>query len=190
MNIYVSYSDEDLLHLLRQGDRDAFNAIYERYWQTMYQSASRMLNLSVQAEDIVQDVFISLWVKRGEYHIENLPAYLRKAVKSRVLNYIVRDQGKASFFEPFESILQVSFQAEELIREKELLELVAAYVISLPAKRREIFLLHYSKQLNTAEIAEALRISQKTVQNQLNTAIQGLRSSVAAFLIAALTHHL
>jgi len=186
----MSCSDEDLLHLLRQGDRDAFNTIYERYWQTMYQSASRMLNLPEQAEDLVQDLFINLWVKRADYDIENLPAYLRKAVKSRVLNYIVRDQGKGSFFEPFESILGASFQAEELIREKELLELVAAYIRSLPAKRRAIFLLHYNQQLNTAEIARALGISQKTVQNQLNTAIQGLRSSVATFLIVAFTHHL
>jgi len=82
----MSCSDEDLLHLLRQGDRDAFNTIYERYWQTMYQSASRMLNLPEQAEDLVQDLFINLWVKRADYDIENLPAYLRKAVKSRVFS--------------------------------------------------------------------------------------------------------
>jgi RNA polymerase sigma-70 factor (family 1) len=186
----MTYSDEALVNLLQQGDRGAFDQIYERYWQTLYQSAFLGLNQPAQAEDIVQELFIGLWVKRAEYHIENLSAYLRKAMKSRVLNYIVRDQGKESFFEPFESILQASFQAEELIREKELLQLVAAYVGSLPAKRREIFLLHYQYQLNTREIAEALHISPKTVQNQLNTAIVGLKSAVATILVAALTQHL
>lgn len=184
------YSDEALVQLLQQGDRDAFTQIYERYWQALYQTALRALNQPAQAEDIVQELFINLWLKRSEYHIENVVAYLRKALKSRILNYVVRDQARESFFEPFESILQASFQAEELIREKELLELVAAYVNSLPTKRKEIFLLHYQHHLNTKEIADVLNISQKTVQNQLNTAIVGLKSSMATLLVVALTQQL
>jgi RNA polymerase sigma-70 factor (family 1) len=189
VNSYALYTDEALLALIRQGDKTAFDAIYDRYWASLYGTARKMFVRAEQAEDIVQELFINLWVKRDDYQIDQLNGYLRTALRSRVMNYVTRDQVRESFYEPFESILKVDFQAEELVREKELLALVAAYVGSLPPKRKEIFLMHFEKQMNTAEIAEALSISQKTVQNQLYTAIQGLRSTLGAFFVLALTQH-
>ena len=185
---YVAFTDQQLCNLLRQNDLQAFNAIYDRYWRSLYQSASGFLHVAAQAEDIVQDLFVNLWLKREAYAIDNLSAYLRKALRSRLLNYVLRDKVKASFFEPFDAIQRASFSAEELIREKELLEVIAAYIRALPLKRKEIFLLHYKDQLSTGEIANLLGISQKTVQNQLNTTFNGLRSTITSLLLLALTH--
>jgi RNA polymerase sigma-70 factor (family 1) len=183
---YFSYNDSELCQLLKQDDRAAFELIYERYWQKLYEKANRLLKLSVQAEDIVQELFINLWQKRNEYDIDNLNAYLHTALRSRVLNYIEREQGKEIFFEPFETIQQASFSAEELVREKELMKIIVAYIDSLPAKRKEIFLLHYQQQLATADIAALLGITQKTVQNQLNNAMTGIKGSLSAALIIAI----
>ncbi len=127
--------------------------------------------------------------KKAEYQIENLPAYLRKALRSRVFNYLKRDQAKNSFYEPFEDIQQASFSADQLVRDKEFLKLIAAYVETLPSKRREIFLLKYRDHMNTLEIANHLGVSLKTVQNQLNTALSGLKDSLAAILLAVITYH-
>ncbi len=189
MNKYTSHTDPELCNLLRQDDHEAFEMIYERYWQTLYLSSSRLLKSRTQAEDIVQDLFINLWQKRSAYKIENLPAYLRKALRSRVFNYLKRDQAKNSFYEPFEDMQQASFSADQLVRDKEFLKLIAAYVETLPTKRREIFLLKYRDHMNTLEIAGHLGISLKTVQNQLNTALSGLRDSLAAILLMVITNH-
>ncbi len=71
---------------------------------------------------------------------------------------------------------------DDLVLEKEILALMRVWIAALPAKRREIFLLHYTEDLTTKEISEYLGISQKTVQNQLNTASQALRFRLAHFL--------
>jgi RNA polymerase sigma-70 factor (family 1) len=189
LNKYASHTDQQLCDLLRQDDREAFDMMYERHWQSLYLSANRLLKSRTQAEDIVQDLFINLWQKRGEYQIENLPAYLRKALRSRVFNYLKRDQAKNSFYEPFEDMQQASFSADQLVRDKEFLKLIAAYVDTLPSKRREIFLLKYRDHMNTSEIADHLGVSMKTVQNQLNRALSGLKDVLAALLLIAITHH-
>jgi RNA polymerase sigma-70 factor (ECF subfamily) len=188
LNKYLSHTDPQLCDLLRQGDREAFEMIYERYWQSLYVSANRLLRVRTQAEDIVQDLFINLWQKRAEYRIDNLEAYLRKALRSRVFNYLKRDQAKNSFYEPFEDMQQAAFSADQLVRDKEFLKLLADYIASLPSKRREIFLLKYRDQMNTAEIADQLGVSLKTVQNQLHTALTGLKDSLAVLLLIVISH--
>ena len=71
-----------------------------------------------------------------------------------------------------------------MLLEKELLDLVQSYINSLPEKRKQIFLLHIKDNLSTKEIAERLNISQKTVQNQLGTSMQGLHTRIAPIIIA------
>lgn len=128
MNQYVHYTDQELCHLLKQGDRQAFDAIYVRYWESLYLSANRLIRLPAQAEDIIQDIFVNLWLKRAEYSILDLHAYLLTAVRFRVLNYIRRDKVKESFYIPFNRMQEASFGADELVREKELLQLILSFV--------------------------------------------------------------
>ena len=184
MDVYNSYSDNELSRLLHQGDEPAFAELYNRYWLELYDTAYQRLKNKEQVEDIIQDVFVKLWIRRAELQIENAQAYLHTAIRFRVFNYVERDAVHESFFEPFETMAFSSCTADEKVLEKELLDLVQAYIEALPEKRKQIFLLHIRDNLSTKEIAERLNISQKTVQNQLGTAMQNLHTRIAPILIA------
>jgi RNA polymerase sigma-70 factor (ECF subfamily) len=173
------HTDCELLALLKRDDRKAFKSLYQRYWQPLYDAAYQRLRQGFQAEDIVQDIFASLWIRRAELQIENLPAYLHAAVRFRVFNYIERDLAGAAFFEPFETIAGCQAPADEQLLGKEMAKLVQLYADTLPEKRKQIFQLHLADSLSTREIADRLQINQKTVQNQLGKSLKGLRRHIA-----------
>jgi RNA polymerase sigma-70 factor (ECF subfamily) len=81
--------DSELTHLLCDGNREAFNEIYERYWLKLYMASIKRIKSSDDAKDIVQDLFISLWMKRESLVInKSLSSYLYTAIKYKVINYI------------------------------------------------------------------------------------------------------
>jgi RNA polymerase sigma-70 factor (family 1) len=176
-------NDNELLVLLAQDNRNAFELLYRRYWLELYDAAYQRLKNNQQAEDIVQDIFVNLWIRRDLVKIENLRAYLHAAVRFRVLNYVQRDLASEAFYEPFEAIASYQSGADGILLEKEMMQLVLLYADTLPEKRRQIFLMRLNENLSTREIADQLRISQKTVQNQLGTAIHGLRAHISPLLI-------
>lgn len=187
MLAYANYTDNELTTLIHDGDEPAFAELYNRYWLELYDVAYKRLRNKEQVEDIIQDVFVKLWIRRAELQIENPQAYLHTAVRFRVFNYVERDAVHQSFFEPFDAMAQSPSGADERVLEKELLDLVQAYIESLPAKRKQIFLMHIKENLSTKEIAERLNISQKTVQNQLGTTMQDLHNRIAPIIIAIAT---
>lgn len=185
----LPHNDKELLGQLSTGSESAFDSIYRKYWPSLYDSAFRRLENWHQAEDLVQEVFLRLWNKRAELHIDNLAAYLHTAVRFEVLTYISRHRAPVSFYEPFEAMFLEQNLPDARIRIKELIDLIAAYAHSLPEKRRQIFLLHIDEKLSTKEMAEILNISQKTVQNQLATALKGLRGYIDPTLLLVLFTH-
>jgi len=184
MKAYDSYSDNELVTLLQQGSEESFAEIYNRYWVELYDAAYQRLKNKEQVEDIIQDVFVKLWIRRAELNINNAQAYLHTAIRFRVFNYVERDLVNESFFEPFEAMATSGLTADQNVLEKELLDLVQSYIEALPQKRKEIFLLHTRDNLSTKEIAERLNISQKTVQNQLGITMQGLHKKIIPLILA------
>jgi RNA polymerase sigma-70 factor (family 1) len=183
----MPYTDEGVLRRMAAGDEGAFKMLYDRYWTVLYDKAYQRLKNQQQAEDIVQELFVSLWLRREELSVDNLPAYLNNAVRYRVLNHVLRNKAGSHFYGPFESFFASAQSSDELLLQKELLEAIHAYIATLPEKRREIFLLHFEKNLSTEEISKQLGISQKTVQNQLGTAMQGLRTHITPILLAIIS---
>lgn len=182
----IVYTDHKLLQLVAQHDQAALRLLYQRYWTSLYDMAYRRLKDAQQAEEIVQDVFINIWKLRESLEIDNPGAYLRTAVRHRVLNYVTRNKAADSFYEPMALLLADSGRADELLLRKELLKLLRLYIETLPAKRKQIFLLHLYTNLSTKEIAERLSVSQKTVQNQILNAIDGMKTQILPILFAIL----
>ena len=172
------YNDCDLLARMRSGDQEAFSVLYRRYWKTLYDVAFQRLKDNQQSEDIIQDVFVSLWSRRNDVIIENLPAYLHTAVRFKIFKYIERDLVNRSFYKPMEIILSGGMGADDDLMTKDMIRLIRLFAESLPEKRKEIFNLHLSGIRSTREIADQLHIKQKTVQNQLGRAFDGLRSLI------------
>ena len=81
-------SDQELLDRLKSDDDKAFRAIYQRYGRRCYGLALQKLRSKEAAEEITQNIFISLWERRHALSIQNLEAYLMVSIKYQTLNYI------------------------------------------------------------------------------------------------------
>src|SRR5688500_4926608 len=99
MGLYSEYSDQELVQLLVNDDRNAFDQLYERHWFQLYQSAFYLLKDKDASKDIVQDVFLWLWQNRPTLNIAYLKAYLKAAVRFKVANYIRSGNIRDSFYE-------------------------------------------------------------------------------------------
>ncbi|QEH42165.1 RNA polymerase sigma factor [Chitinophaga sp. XS-30] len=178
-----TYNEQELLQMLSQNDSTAFEILYDIYWESLYNTAYKRLQHEEHCKDAVQDVFADLWTRRKELEIDNLGAYLHTAVRFQVLKLVNRHSTRNTYFDPFETVLISYMNADGKVREKELSRIITAWMEELPRKRREIFLLYFEQERTTKEIAAQLNISQKTVQNQLGTAMQSLQAHIAVHLL-------
>ena len=178
---YMNYTDAELLQLLAQDNRAAFDTIYDRYWKIMYDQAFKRLRNKQQCLAIIQDIFVDLWLRRGHVDINNIKSYLLTAVRFQIYKLIPKQKANRAFFELNEEA-HISFVGGETnLIEKEFMRFVKLWIDVLPEKRRKMFIMHIEHNLSTKEIADHLQVSQKTVQNQLGIAIQGLRIHIAGF---------
>ena len=96
--MYQHLTDEQLLHLLRKDDKQAFAEIYDRYWEQMSLYVLKITRSSEDACDIVQDVFVSIWKRRYELNISvSVKAYLLKSVRNLSIRYIEKNINKKGF---------------------------------------------------------------------------------------------
>ncbi len=182
MNGYPLYDNKILLRLLCEGDETAFTELYHRYWKPLFSIAYNRLREMQTAEDIVHDVFASLWANREKINIDTLENYLATAVKYMVLARIRRIERERSY-----KINAGSQENDELLVEnklhfKRILELIDTEVEKLPEKCKLIFKYSREQGMPAKEIARELHISPKTVENQLNKALRQLKLATRSFL--------
>jgi len=169
--------DQELMELLTQDDREAFDQIYNRYWKKLFMYAGKVVRDEDEAQDIVQEVFVSLWQRRKALiNINSLSSYLHGAIRFKGLGYIRSNSYKHNYI----SSLQVFFEEgsdtlNEQMEMKELDALIHKEIGKLPPKMREIFILSRVEQLSHKEIAEKLNISDLTVKKQINRSLNLFR---------------
>jgi len=170
----TKYDNAFLLTGLKQGDPVIFKIIYKLYWQKLYNLASYYLGNTTDAEDIVQDVFISIWVRRAHLDIRTaLENYLVRSVKYTSFFYLkIRYRNK----ELVKHIPQqaVSNGPEEYIRYKSLIEHINMIFDSASQKTKDIFFLSRFNGLTYPEIASRMDISVKTVEYHISQALKRL----------------
>ena len=169
-----NFTDEELLELIRQEDRVAFEQIYNRYWSKLYISAYKILRDRQSSEDIVQEVLVQLWLKRSTQQIESLNAYLYTAVRFQVFTTIRKNKVRETLFAEIEELVDFN-SAEDNLVVLDITHKLEKSIADLPEKCREIFSLSRKEQLSTKEIAARLGISPKTVENQLTIAFRKLK---------------
>ncbi|HEX8461907.1 MAG TPA: RNA polymerase sigma-70 factor [Segetibacter sp.] len=173
-------SDSELWEAIKLDDKKAFDALFERYWSAIYSTAFSYLRDGDQCSEIVHDIFLKIWLRRGEYEILCFKSYLTAAAKYHVFKHLKACKlAKVIYIEDYKDISnlqQGTNCGEENITYSELTNSVETSLNSLPKRCREIFLLSRVNHLSNAEIAQQLGISKRTVENQLTTALHFLRS--------------
>ena len=167
-------SDGLRLLQLQQGEKCAFNILYNKYWEQAYSNAYKRLGDEEQAKDIVQEIFVSIWINR-QNPITNLPAYLGTAVRNQVFKLTAKNKNLSPYLDSFENIAANNGKADSNLLWQEFHRSYEAILSKLPPKRQQIFRLRFHDDISTKTIAKQLQISRKTVQNQLGKAIEQLR---------------
>lgn len=181
---FCKEEDGTLLQQVREGNETAFNILYDRYWDFVFMSAMKRLKNEVQAQDISQDIFATLWFRRETLEIDNLHGYLYTSVRNRVLNLFEKER----HYIPFEELLNHNMQcygdrADAAALRHEFLRIYTSLIESLPPQRQKIFKYYYDECLSTEEISQKLCLSRKTVQNHLGHAVTYLRANLSNLLL-------
>lgn len=156
-------------------DQQAFQLLFDCLWEPLYQFAFSFLRDGGLAKDLVQEVWIDFWTRKKEIQNQNIQAYLFQAVRYKVYrelkgNRLVElcDKHLNSFFSESDNpntILEYNETSEQMLQEVE----------KLPDKCRMVFELSRYEGLKNAEIASALGISVRTVENHISHALKILR---------------
>ena len=170
-------ADEELLSLLKDGDRAAFTEIYNRYKGILHMHAYKKLGDFEEAKDIVQEVFATLWDKKEAIpQTTNFSGYLYQMLRNRIFNSIAhKDVASKHIASITDFYNEGSAITDHLVRERELAHRIENEINNLPPKMREVFLLSRKYYLSHKEIAEQLTISEITVRNHVKHALKILR---------------
>ena len=173
----------DKLLLTASDEQTAFRVLYDRYWKLLYTKALNRLGNDADAQDAVQEVFISCWRNKSSIIVEeSLLPYLLTAIKYCIIRKVHRASRKGIIFPLSLSALeQTELTVEEFVNFKELQELIDKEVKLLPQRMQEIYKLSRVEQLRNAEIAERLHITEQTVKNTLGSALKKLRFRLSHF---------
>lgn len=165
---------------IRSGDPDAFASLFRKYYEPLYQFAGRFVKDPQTAESIVQDVFVKIWKKREEWHVQqNVKSYLYTSVKNHSLNYLKRERVLISLSESTNHQDDLVSSPENALIESEMIEAVQEAIGKLPQQCRRIYLMKRYDELTYSEIAEVLNISINTVKTQMKRALKSLHKSLA-----------
>ncbi|WP_316738434.1 RNA polymerase sigma-70 factor [Pedobacter aquatilis] len=173
-------SDFELVDLLKRDDYAAFTEIYNRYWEKLVTAAGKRLPDLETAEELVQDIFLSFFIRRHEIQLsQTVEGYLMSALKHQVFKAYrslkIREKyvDSQQFIEPLQPHLP-----DALIEAKELREQIYNVAQKMPEKCREVFMLSRFEQLSQKDIADKLGISINTVKRHINKATSILHSEL------------
>jgi len=178
----IGFTDDALLVLLMKGDMSAFEETYNRYWRRLYSMAYKRIRIKEIAEELVQDIFTSLWINRSKVNVESLSAYLLTAMKYKVINYLRHEMVKSMYVRQevdLTSVLDNSTEENVLLHDLEVA--LDQEITKLPAGCQTVFKLSRQQNLSMKQVANQLGISEKTVENQLGKANKVLRANLRHF---------
>jgi len=170
-------TDQKLVKTLKKGDVFAFNELFHKYSQKVYNFSIKHLENEEDVKDLVQEIFMKIWDKRKKIDANKsfngflftitlnlIRNYFRKKVKDRkLINKWLEET------EPYSDSTKLSIEFRSLEK------VVNTIVEQLPPKRRMVFRLSRNEGLSNDDIARRMNIQKKTVENHLNLALRYLR---------------
>jgi len=164
---------------LKRGDRMAFNELFNKYSKKLYFFSLSYVNSKEEAENIVQEAFLRVWCKREQLNdnlsfngfvftitMNQIRKYFRK--KGREKKYLnIYNEGKDT--------QDKSTDAEVVFNDYR--EIADSMIEKLPARRKQIFKMSRLEGMKNQDIANELKISKKTVENEIHMVLKYLRST-------------
>lgn len=159
---------------LQNRQEKALEKIFSTYWKRLYIYAFSFTDDHQIAQDLVQEIFISLWEKSETTQIEQIEAYLFRGVKYQAINYLKKQQRRVSAEDTLKTMPHKEGVKEHMdYIESE--ELFIKTMDKLPNRCRRVFYLSRVQGYNNKEIAKEMDISIRTVETHISNALSHFR---------------
>jgi len=183
MGPYKNFTDVELVATLKTDDKTAFAEIYDRYWDKLFSMAGHKLDQLEDAEEVVQNIFISLWNRRATLNITStLNSYLAVSVKYRVIKVLEKQYHQRKYTDSLGAQQRLDDSTQEWLEFTELKAQLEQLVRELPDKCQLVYRMSREDGFSQKEIAGKLDISEKTVEAHLGKALKTIRSGLSTFI--------
>ncbi len=180
--------DAELVARMQRGDEQAMEMLYLQYYPALLRFAGSLVRSYELAEEIVQEMFLTLWARRQEIDIRgNVRAYLYASVRNRALqqlqhqHVVQRTEAEAIREEASIAISRGDAGADTIVEANELAAQVMRVIATMPERRRAALILRWRHQLSHAEIAEIMGTTVGAVTTQISRARNTIEVLVAAY---------
>ncbi|MBW8325410.1 MAG: RNA polymerase sigma-70 factor [Prolixibacteraceae bacterium] len=181
------HTEKELVKKLKEGDSFAFEVLFYKYRNKVKGFAVKIVPAQVDPEEIVQEVFVKLWLKKEAVDPgKDFQSYLFSIAKHLVLDHLKSAVNRKLYFvgEHFQQDLLIDEGQENMLQE-DAEEKLQRLIDEIPERRREIFRLSRFEGLSYKQIAERLNISENTVDSQIRNALAFLRKEFRKFIVLA-----
>ena len=170
---------DDIILAFRQGDTNAFVAIYRHFYQSIFTFCKYIVPVS-EAEDIASETFLRLWKTRDRWDsIVNVRAFVYVTARNICFDFLKYQKSKTSnekeiaylMANEHDHILYSEIEAEVVSQVKKEIE-------NLPENCKEVFRMSFFEGKQNPEIAEELSISDKTVRNLKSLALKAIKTNI------------
>jgi RNA polymerase sigma-70 factor (family 1) len=172
-----AYNETELLLMLSIGDEKAFRQMYEQYWNRIYTMALLYFKSPVMAQDMVQEVFLKVWLNRAELpSINNFGAWLHIIARNLLLTTLRKKTTLLlGRMDDDNMVPDQRPTAEEQLAVKETATLIRKAIEQLPPQQQKIYRMSKEQGLKLTEIAAALHLSHNTVREHMSKALKNIR---------------
>jgi RNA polymerase sigma-19 factor, ECF subfamily len=178
-----SSMDPDCWKKIQSGDVAAFSFLFKNHYPSLYRFAGRYIRDAQTIENIVQNVFVDLWIKKEKLEIKiSLKSYLYQMVRNQALNFLNKEKRMIAIENGQSLPENLVISPEEKFEAEELHEIVHRAIDTLPFQCRQVYLMKRYDQLKYTEIAGILNISVNTVKTQMKRALKSLQEQLGGHI--------
>ncbi len=172
------YTEAKLLSLLSEGSEYAFQVIYDLHRPRIFQVSMYYLKSPILAQEVVQDVFLKLWVEKTRLKAEMpVEAWLHTVAKNNIFNRLKRIAYDWKTISNLKLIVpQAVNNADDKLRNAQYSELLEKAIESMSEQQRRVFQLARREQLTYLQIGERFGISPLTVKTHMSRALEHIRN--------------
>ena len=171
--------DLQFLKKINQGDLTAFKELINRYSDPLFHYINRRICCREDTQEIVQDIFSSLWKNAGRITItDSLSPYLYKAAKLEVIDWMIKNKRYQSKILKLSAYLKqhtAVYTTEDSLVALELEQQIRVEVEKMPPTMQKAFRMSRHNDMPIKEIAKQLALSKQTVKNNITLAVSRLR---------------
>lgn len=183
MKIISTYEEEkSLLTGVARGDENAFRTLFHAYRPGVYAIALKLLSSSSQAEDVLQEIFLKIWLNRDQLpEIHHFASYLHTVTRNHLYNALRRQAREEVFLQQLTPSSAVEQDVLSPLSLREMREMLQKALATLTPQQKKVFELSRLEGLRHEEIADLLAISRGTVKKHIGEALRVVRGKMLKY---------